>query len=351
MLALLAGCAGGGTGITAPAAGGGVTQLGVTRAMPDLRESFSVARPGVQRHAGATIPVKPFINSEAIAKASNTIALSDFYGNSIEVFDSKGSLDATLTDGFSGPQGLASDINGDLFIADGGNARIVRYAAGFKGTPTSISDPGEIPVGVDTFSNGKWLAATNIFTASGGPGSVTIYKQNNIIGTVTSPNLLRAYFCAFDATGDLFVSGVDGNYGTSVGEIAHATSGGTLNYTELTTNNTLTFPGGIQVTTTGSIVFDDQGQDSGSTIYTYNPAKNGSLGSPTAVTQLRGSTDVITFALTNTMADLYGADAGNLDAAEWVYPAGGKSISSFPLPNAGLPIGVAIVPTQYPKVQ
>jgi len=246
---------------------------------------------------------------------------------------------------------MTSDIDGDLFIADGGNDRIVRYAAGFKGKPTSIADPGQIPVGVDSFGNGTWLAATNIFAANSGPGSVTIYKDNRIVATVSSPNLLRAYFSAFDATGNLLVSGVDGNELASVGEIPNATSGGRLVYTQLRTNNKLTFPGDVQVTTTGSIVYDDQGDESGSTLYTYDPPKNGSLGTPTSVTQLGGSTDVITFAFTNTLADLYGADAGNLDAAEYVYPAGGKSIRSFPLPHADLPIGIAIVPTQYPKVQ
>ncbi|MBD5654237.1 MAG: hypothetical protein IAI50_03530 [Candidatus Eremiobacteraeota bacterium] len=62
-LVLIAGCASGGSGVTTPAAGA-VTQQSATRAMPGLRESFSVARAGVRRGGGAAIAVKPFINAD-----------------------------------------------------------------------------------------------------------------------------------------------------------------------------------------------------------------------------------------------------------------------------------------------
>ena len=66
---------------------------------------------------------------------------------------------------------------------------------------------------------------------------------------------------------------------------AKATKGGTT-FTTLTTANSISFPGGVEVTTKGKIAIDDQ---LGAAVFTYNPPKNGSLGTPIKTTALTGS--------------------------------------------------------------
>jgi len=346
-LALLAGCSGGGSGLTTPGqsvAPGQSAAQSVARSASLLarvpKNSHSVARPDVAPHKGGA--VHPFVNSTAIDATSNTIAISDAADNVVNVYDSSGNLLAQLT-GFSEPQGMASDIKGDLFVADTANSRIQIYAAGFKSPPTTLSDPGQYPAGVDSFHNGEWVAASNIISTSGGAGSVTIYKSGVAQATISNPTFARVYFCAFDATGNLYVDGSDPNGSVVVGEIAKATSGGTTLAT-LTTGNTISFPGQVQVTTTGQIAIDDQ---LGPTVYTYNPPKSGSLGSPVSTTSLSGSSDPVTFAFTNDMKDLYTADAGLAVSNEFAYPAGGSPVSTINV--GGQPIGTAVIPTQYPK--
>ncbi|MBD5656613.1 MAG: hypothetical protein IAI50_15750, partial [Candidatus Eremiobacteraeota bacterium] len=152
------------------------------------------------------------------------------------------------------------------------------------------------------------------------------------------------YFCAFDATGNLYVDGSDSNGEFVIGEIANATTGGTK-LTTLTVGNSIVFPGGLQVTTTGDIALDDQ---SGFAVYTYKPPVGGKLGMPVSTTPLGSASDPVTYAFTSTMGDLYTADAGLAESQEYSYPAGalGQTIS---VPG-GEPIGVAIIPTQFPQV-
>jgi hypothetical protein len=345
-LALLAGCSGG-SGIMSPANGSGASSQSVAHSVTPMSgamkmfASHSVLRPGM-RPLHAKTPQSPFINKQAISNTTSMIAISDDANNVVDVYDAAGSEIAQLT-GFSLPQGLASDIKGDLYVADTENSRIQEYVGGFQGTPNSLEDPGQYPAGVDSFNKGEVVAVTNIITTGGGPGSVSFFRSGKLVKTISSRSIKKAFFCAFDAKGNLYVTALDRKGLASVGEIVGGISG--TKYTELTTGNVLAFPGGIQVTNTGSIVVDDQ---EGSAVYTYAPPVNGSLGNPTTTTPLNSVSDPVTFAFTDSVADLYTADAG-LDASqEYAYPAGGSPVST--ISEDGEPIGVAVIDTQYPKI-
>jgi hypothetical protein len=285
-------------------------------------------------------PAHPFVDSKAMSKATSLIAVSDSSNDDVDVYTSAGKLVAELT-GFSEPQGMSSDIKGDLYVADTGNSRIQMLAAGFQGEPTSLLDPGQYPVGVDSFGNGKVVATANIESTSGGGGSVTFFAGGKPVKTITSPNLAEAFFCAFDAKGNLFVSGFDGNFDASIGEIVGGINGST--YTELTTSNVIAFPGGIQVTTNGKIAVDDQ---EGGVIDTYDPPVGNALGAPVVVTPLAGSSDPVTFAFTRNMSALWAADAGLGGVQEFLYPSGAKGST---IDTGGEPIGVAVLPSEFPK--
>jgi hypothetical protein len=171
--------------------------------------SFALARPLPNAIGGLVPPgmapagrrvIHPFVNSAAIARATNLIAVADTVDQVISAFDPSGNLLALLS-GLQLPQGLASDMKGDLFVADASGSRVQVYAAGFTSPPRTLPDPGQFPVGVDSYGNGEFVAVANQFTTSYGPGSVTIYKDGKPGPPITDPAISQAYFDAFDANG------------------------------------------------------------------------------------------------------------------------------------------------------
>jgi hypothetical protein len=305
-----------------------------------LIEKTNLARvPVKQSHA----KIKPFVNHKFFATGvPSTVIVSDDGLNEVLVFDEAGTLQATLT-GFSEPQGMATDRQGNLYIADTADSRVQVYAAGYNTPPTSWSDPGQYPVGVDVRNNGAFGAVTNIIDTNGGPGSVSLYRNGTQVATINDANFGRVYFGAFDHSGNFYIDGTDVNGAVFVAVIAHANTGGrTVQY--LTTNNAISFPGGIQVNNDGTIDVGDQSDPS--QIYTYNPPSGGSLGSPVSTTALSSSVDAVQFAMKIHNHNLYTADAGAIASQEYSFPGG--TLENTITNDLTFPIGVAVTPTQMP---
>jgi hypothetical protein len=331
---------------------GGVPQS-VAQSVGPLAARFVADAVGFPRLRYNGPPAKPFFNAALAKKSDTMIALSDRNNNVVDIVNPAGTLIGELT-GFNGPQGMASDIKGDLYIADSVNSRIVIYEAGFQNPPRYISDPGQDVIAVDSFSNGAYVAVANIVGSGNAPGSISIYKGSTLVSNV-SDDIENAFTCAFDAAGNLFATVTTKNGLTAVGEIANATSGGTT-FTTLSTTNKLRFASAVQVTTSGHIAVADQSPNnllSPTTIYTYNAPLGGSLGTPVQVTKLVGSHEFTGFAFAKNMTDLYDAESSIGTANEFAYPAGGKALSTITPPSGsdgrGLPWGIAIIPTQYPS--
>ena len=304
-------------------------------------KAISVARPDVVK--GGQITVHHFVNVPAIEAAGPKIAVSDAVNNVVNIYNQKGKQLAQLT-GFSEPQGLASDAKGNIYVADTANSRIQIYAPPYTKTPKTLADSGQYPAGVSVLDNGKYVAVTNIISTSGGAGSVTLYTNGKAGTAITSSDFARVYFDGFDKSGNLYIDGENSNGGVVVGEIPKLTTNKKAAIVSLTTGNAISFPGGVEVTTKGLIAIDDQ---EGAAIYSYKAPKKGSLGSPVATTPVTGSSDPVTFAFTSNNADLWTADAGNADSAEFAYPKGGSALKSIPV-SGGEPIGVAVVPAEVP---
>jgi hypothetical protein len=344
VLTLLTGCSSG--NIAGPTVGGAIAPAtigsGTASRLSALRR---LLLPGIPTSGGG-VAVHPFIDFAAMAKNKGpTIAISDIDNGVVDLFTAAGTQVAQLT-GFRGPHGMASDIKGDLYVADSYNSRVQIYAAGFASPPTTLSDPGQIPSDVDSFANGAYVAVTNFVTTSSGPGSVSIFKGSTLQNNITSSNLRYAEYCAFDGKGNLYLDGLDPSGYGILGEIPNATSGGST-FEQLATANFIGFPAGIQVTTAGGRIAIEDADSLA--IYTYNPPSGGSLGAPTRMTPLGGSSFPLSFAFTKDMTNLYLADGGNAqDAAEYAYPTGGKAVSTITV--GGAPYGTAVIPTQYPSI-
>jgi hypothetical protein len=127
--------------------------------------------------------VHPFVNHKFFSGVGvpSTIAVSDFINSDINVYDDSGTLQATLTDSVSHPQGMATDRMGNLYVANSGDENILIWAAGFGGPPIAIADPDGEPADVDVRDNGAFLGVTNIL-GNNGVTSVTFYRNGNRVG-------------------------------------------------------------------------------------------------------------------------------------------------------------------------
>lgn len=309
----------------------------------------AAVRPGVV--PGPVSVHQPFV-SKALAgelkRALNgvgvpsVVAVSDFAGSFIDIFKEDGTVLATLT-GVSFPEGITTDRMGNLYVCNAGGGDILTYAAGFQTPPTSITTGDGQCANVAQRNNGAFLAVV-IIVGDGGTGGVSFYRNGNHVGFATDPNILEAFNGAFDHDGNFYFDGLNQSDEIFVAEIAHATTGGrTVQY--LTTGNSIEFPGDVKVTNSGLITIGDQ---DAAAIYSYNPPSGGSLGSPVDTTVLSGSGDAVTYAYKVHNRNLYAADAVNLDANEWAYPAGGSAENSFAVPGASEPLGTAVIPVQMP---
>jgi hypothetical protein len=90
-------------------------------------------------------------------------------------FATDGSVQNTLTSGLSSPQGVAADRDGNAYIADAGNAEIYEYGPYLKTLIKTYTDPGEVPVDVDS-------AAQLLVVSKSSTPSVSVYA-----GGSTSP--------------------------------------------------------------------------------------------------------------------------------------------------------------------
>ena len=312
----------------------------VSAAIAADQNPTSVVRPDVVA-PGRTV-VHHFVDVAGIQAAGTKIFVSDALDNVVNIYNTSGKQLAQLT-GFSQPQGLATDLKGNLYVADTNNSQIVVYAPPYNKAPKKLADPGYFPAGVAVLTIGTvtYVGVSNICSAPNcTQGGFIVYKNGKSKGAFQSSSINRVYFCGFDAKGNLYADGQDVNgfgvYGVVTGAISNKKT-----YHVDTTGNAISFPGGIQVTTKGKIAIDDQ---SGAAVFTYNPPKGGTFGSPIKTTSLSGAGDTVTFAFTSTDADLWTADALNANSAEYKYPAGGSAVKTITV--GGEPIGVAVVPAQ-----
>jgi len=100
-------------------------------------------------------------------------------------FATDGSVQNVLTSGLSSPQGVAADRDGNVYIADAGNAEIFEYGPQLKTLIKTYTDPGERPVDVAVDSAAQLLVVSNGYIPS-----VSVYASGSTSPTavLTDPN-------------------------------------------------------------------------------------------------------------------------------------------------------------------
>lgn len=189
--------------------------------------------------------------SAAVKKCRDRLYVSSYKLNYVDVYCVKGKNQAPIgkiTDGISGPEGLAVDAKGTLYVTNTTANNVTEYARGST-TPSftytaDLSDPAGVAVD----------KARNVYVTNLSPGSLTIFpQQSNTPKERITNDLTFPIDVALDPKSNVYVTTY--NSGFSAGEVieyAPGTSDGTN--LGITTGE----PGGITLDKSGDIVTADQ---------------------------------------------------------------------------------------------
>ena len=253
------------------------------------------------------------------AKSQDLVYVSDYMALTVSVFSWSGKLLGTLT-GFGQPVGLCSDTDGNVFVADSALSDVVEYAHGGSLPIKTLIDSGQVPVGCAVDSKSGNLAVTNLKTAGGGPGSVSIYAKAKGKAKIYSDiELASTRDCGYDDKGNLFVDG----FKSITGPFAFAElRGGRTTFTNISVNRTIEEP--VAVQWDGKYITVE---DTAKPII-YRLQVSGSKGKIQGSTRLEGASSVSTWIQGGKVVGANFENPGG-DVMFWRYPAGGGAIKMF----------------------
>ena len=245
--------------------------------------------------------------------------------------------------GFDEPQGECTDPKGNVWVTNTGAFQVVKYAhAGTK--PIAIlNDPLGYPVGCAIDPASGNLAVANLKGLSGA-GVVLVYERaRGTPAAFANPKQYSYYFAAYDAKGDLYVSGATGpklnSYMLSVLP-HHSTSMSTV----AISGGKLYFPG--TVAWVGStLVLGDQKCRNHATSCFYELKVSGKKAKIAHTTPLTDACDVAQAWVGK--KHIAGGDyrycGGPSSADIWPYPSGGAP--SAKVTGLQIPFGTALSPS------
>ena len=272
------------------------------------------------------------------AKNDNLLYVSDLGSNDVYVYSyPRGALKGTLT-GFKGAHGECVDKRGDVFITETRGQRILEYAHGGTSPIARLNDPGYYPLGCAIDSRTGNLAVTNDYTGTGA-GNVSIYKYAKGKPKGYTDSTIEFYsYCSYDNKGNLYFDGSDVQGAFKFAELPVRSH----TFTNITLNQTINEPGGVQWDG-NDVAVGDQGMGySGSTVYEF--AISGNSGTLMGTTPLTGSAAVEQFWIQQKRIVGGSHESGVGNVQYWHYPAGGSPTKTID----GLvePIGAIVSPAK-----
>ena len=345
-LALLAGCSGGNSSAVFSPGGPSVGGQSAQRQIASTgRTDNSLLPPAIARISHEPIATASYIDPRAIG--TSLIFVSDAAAGVVNIYPQAGKNQKMVGQitGLTQPQGITTDKNGNLYVANTNSSNVLVYAPPYTGAPKmTISDPHEFPADVAVSSAGI-VAITNICNAPHcrlNTGNVKIYAKGSTKSCATVSdsafNFTRVMFAEFDKTGALYIDGMNGGYQTSFGLVTGGCQATSI--TNIVPIYTVAFPGGIQIDKAGRIAFCDPYRYQ---VATFDPPVNGAFGNPVSTTPLTGSTLAMGIAILASGLNLYAADSGGSGLAEeYKYTAGGATENTIAV--GGQPIGIAVTP-------
>ncbi len=248
-----------------------------------------------------------------------------------------------ITAGLNRPTGLATDVAGNLYVANDSSSENVQvYAAPYaKGPTLTLNNAGYIPQRVAVSSAG--VVAVSDYCANSSCSSeysVVFFAKNSTTPCtavpIPTPDIGDAL--AFDHQGNIFIGGQAASFKGFLGEIKGGCKAKRMK--PLTTTNTIGEIYAIQIDKANDIAILDP---SGKYIYTYSHPRKGSLGSPISTTNLDGSEPTFAFTFLASGASIWTVSEGV--SYEYDYPAGGMPKASI---NESKAVDVAVTPVLVP---
>lgn len=344
-LALVAGCSGG---------SGTVPAQGVSQSIAQ-RPSFSdyLKKNGTINNTVSAIPVTIFNNrpsqSYMLRRNITTMVFTSDYGNGlVDIFNYATGQQIGQIAGLNGPQGLATDINGNLFEADTNTQSINIYAPYSDSNPTNISETGinsgSYPVGIHVDKNLTMWVSNICSNGCSSPGNVEEfpYPYSTSTATSLSGGPSRAYFVTTDKAGNVWADGQDSSGNPVIGWW----KGGKGSF--IVSNIRMGFPGSIQFDGYGNLILNDQeGSPSGGARVTIVPG-----GSPPAsrhITIQTDGDDIVSVALGTANARLFASHVGDGSGVAKVgYWPPSQIFGSLVPTTTGELIGTAVVQATLP---
>jgi hypothetical protein len=211
------------------------------------------------------------------------------------------------------PAGLCVDSDNAVWIVESASLRIVKYAHGAKRPAKALTDPNADNIygcAVDPLSGD--LAVADLGPPTGG-GGVWVYTHAKGKPTeYRTVNLSAAYFCSYDASGNLFVDGIDKSGAFHLFRLG---SSGSLQ--EIAFNQSVGFPGGM-AWDGAHLAVGDQYYEKKHVSAIYRLAISGSTATLAGTTRLGGTCDVAQFAIGS--GDVIAPDVCQNDAGLYHYP-------------------------------
>jgi hypothetical protein len=258
-LALLAGCSG--ASQLAPSATG-AQSAGKQSALPQGMKrplgafALSADKLAMLRSSHINVP-HVIVPNTSRSKWGRTLFVSDYLGNVVQQFEPKkgGVVTATITD-VSGPQGMASDRMGNLYVTSQGTSAVNVYAPG-NYTATKILNEGnqQAPAYVAVCPNGT-VYVSNTYADNGYTnGSIQIFAPGATAptGSIPESNIFFSFGVACDKANNVWYNYLDTNFATAFAEYVPST--GTI--TEFGGLG-IAFPGGIRSFGKGMLMINDQ---------------------------------------------------------------------------------------------
>lgn len=219
------------------------------------------------------------------------------------------------------PAGVCSDAAGNVWIVNSKSSKILEFAHNGHKAIASLSDSAAgLPFACAVDPTTGNLAVTSMHGTSG--AGVLIYTGAQGAPTVyTSTSLAVAYFCGYDAAGDLFVDGLNSSYAFVLMELP---VGGTA-LQPVNLSGTIGFPGGI-AWDGQYLAIGDEAYNGGRTSVIDDVAVSGTTASIVATVPLQKSCDVTQFAFVTGTAGttVVAPDACHNKLFTYPYPGGGN---------------------------
>ncbi|MEO6990255.1 MAG: hypothetical protein ABI346_09150 [Candidatus Baltobacteraceae bacterium] len=296
--------------------------------MPNVAPAVR-ARMHLQRHH---LGGPGWLSAAARAKTAAKLYVANNYNDSIGIYNGNlqgGSPIGTITNGVSGPEGLAVDAAGKLYVSNAYNSTVTVYQPGQTSPSTTYSKNLTFPVAVAVDTAGTVYVA-NATGFSFAPGSIVEYPKGstNPSLTITDANFQVVESVGLDASNNLYVTYMNPNETGQINEYAPGQSSGK------NLNISLGFAGGITLDSAKNLLVTDQSLPA---IEVFPPGQ-------TNPSKTFGTTNAtVALAFNHPGKKLFAADVSANQIDVYTYPA--ATLYTTFTTGVEAPMGVALSPT------